>query len=168
MSTTAAERRTVAAARYRPDVVRCLLVAEAPPAAVDRYFYFEDVREQDSLFRHVAEGVLGSKPERAGKRQALEALRDQGYLLIDLCGEPVVSRADLPKHVPDLVRRAVESQPERVILIKANVFDLAFGPLTAAGLPVVPVRIPFPGSGQQARFKVAFAAALGHPLSCST
>jgi hypothetical protein len=45
-------------------------------------------------------------------------------------------------------------------LIKANVFDIAFATLRAAGLPVVPVRIPFPGSGQQKRFREAFAAAL--------
>jgi hypothetical protein len=43
-------RRAEAAARYRPKAVRLLLVAEAPPSALDRYFYFEDVPEQDSLF----------------------------------------------------------------------------------------------------------------------
>jgi hypothetical protein len=39
----ARKRREEAAARYRPDSVDLLLVAEAPPSALDRYFYFEDV-----------------------------------------------------------------------------------------------------------------------------
>ena len=48
----ARRRRDRAARKYRPKQVELLLVAEAPPAALDRYFYFEDVREQDSLFRY--------------------------------------------------------------------------------------------------------------------
>jgi hypothetical protein len=47
----APRRRARAARRYRPEKVDLLLVAEAPPSALDRYFYFEDVSEQDSLFR---------------------------------------------------------------------------------------------------------------------
>jgi hypothetical protein len=46
--------REAAAALYRPQRVRLLLVAEAPPSALNRYFYFEDVRDQDSLFRYVS------------------------------------------------------------------------------------------------------------------
>ena len=57
----AAERRAVAAAKYRPEQVQLLLVAEAPPAALNRYFYFEDVRDQDSLFRHVVRSVAGRR-----------------------------------------------------------------------------------------------------------
>jgi hypothetical protein len=38
--------------------VELLLVAEAPPSALDRYFYFEDVPVQDSLFRYVARAIL--------------------------------------------------------------------------------------------------------------
>lgn len=46
-------RRERAARQYKPTKVDLLLVAEAPPSALDRYFYFPDVREQDSLFRYV-------------------------------------------------------------------------------------------------------------------
>src|SRR5205823_6407163 len=46
-------RRRQAAERYRPDVVDLLLVAEAPPSAPDRFFYFEHVTTHDSLFRYV-------------------------------------------------------------------------------------------------------------------
>ena len=77
--------------KYKPDKIRLLLIAEAPPSSPDRYFYFEDVREDH---------------------------RDQG------------------------------------------VYDVVHDPLVEAGLPVVPVRVPFPGSGQQRRFVEAFEKAL--------
>ncbi len=54
----ARRRRQQAAVRYQPEHVRLLLVAEAPPSSLDRYFYFHDVRGQDSLFRYVVETVL--------------------------------------------------------------------------------------------------------------
>lgn len=44
-------RRFEAAERYLPAHIKLLLIAEAPPEAPDRYFYFHDVHVQDSLFR---------------------------------------------------------------------------------------------------------------------
>ena len=67
---------------------------------------------------------------------------------------------DLSGYAPDLVARAQALGPSRVILIKANVFDLAFWPLRRAGLPVVHERIRFPGSGQQRRFRERIQQAL--------
>lgn len=160
LSDSTQERRAEAARKYRPDLVKCLLVAEAPPAASDRYFYIEDVREQDSLFRYVAQVVLGVKPTRENKPAALRAIRDRGYFLIDLSESPKTAASDLASLVPTLVLRVAGIAPVRIILIKANVFDLAYLPLRAAGLPVVNVRIPFPGSGQQRRFVEAFTGAI--------
>ncbi len=51
-------RREAAAGRYRPKVIRVLLVAQAPPAAVDRYYYFPDVAVHDWLFRAVTKTIL--------------------------------------------------------------------------------------------------------------
>lgn len=156
----ARRRRRAAAARWRPDVVDLLLVAEAPPSALDRYFYFEDVRTHDSLFRHVVEGVLGEKPSR-DKPPYLDALRDRGIFLIDLCEDPFAHRrAALPGCVPGLVERALALRPTRVILISAGAYDTAYDALDAAGLPVIDARLPFPGSGQQRRFLEGFRRAL--------
>ena len=66
-----------------------LLGAEAPPRALDRYFYFEDVTEQDALFRYVATRVPGEKPTRDNQPQFLARLRDRGFFLIDLKVDPV-------------------------------------------------------------------------------
>lgn len=157
----ARRQRQEAAEKYRPEHVRVLLIAEAPPGAPDRYFYFEHVREHDWLFRAVAQVVLGYTPARTEKAEALAALRDQGFFLIDLSEQPVpFTGAPLDHCVTGLLERARTLNPEKIILIKANVYDTAYQPLTAAGLPVVPVRIPFPSSGQQANFRREFGRAL--------
>ena len=85
----ARKRRNEAAARYRPDTVDFTLVAEAPPGALDRYFYFEEVTEQDPLFRYVVRGILSEEPTRENKAELLARLRDQGVFLIDLRTDPV-------------------------------------------------------------------------------
>jgi hypothetical protein len=152
-------RRAQEAAKYKPNVIDLLLVAEAPPGSFDRYFYFDDVRAQDSLFRYVCRGVLGQEPTREGKAELLGALRDRGVFLIDLQEEPV-DGTPLREFVPGLVDRCCALNPRKIILIKTTVFDAAHGALKRAGLPVSPERIPFPGSGRQRQFEVAFRRAL--------
>jgi hypothetical protein len=158
-SAIARERRKREAAKYKPDDIDLLLVAEAPPSALDRYFYFDDVREQDSLFRYVYRGVTGREPSREGKAQLLAELRDLGVFLIDLQEDPV-DGTPLPHLAPNLVRRCSEINSRRIVLIKATVFDAAYAALKRAGLPVMLERIPFPGSGRQREFEVAFRRAL--------
>lgn len=154
------QRRAAAAERYRPDKVRLLLVAQAPPAADDRYFYFPGVSTQDSLFRSVARAVLpNTEPTRDNKVSLLAELRERGVFLIDLKPDPV-DGSPLSPHVPALLARVAELAPERIVLIKADVYDTAYPALAAAGLPVSKVRIPFPSSGRQKEFAVAFGRAL--------
>ena len=62
--------------------------------------------------------------------------------------------------MPDFVERCKELAPAKIVLIKATVYDAAYGLLSQAGLPVVEQRIAFPGSGRQADFRRQFAAAL--------
>ena len=153
---TARRRRAAAAQRWRPDRIDLLLVAEAPPSALDRYFYFEDVPTQDSLFRHVVEAVLGEKPTR-DKAPYLDALRERGVFLIDLSVDPFVDRRDaIPRCLPSLVRRIRALEPAQVVLVGAAVFDAAYEDLRAAAIPVLDLRLPYPGSGQQRRFLEGF------------
>jgi hypothetical protein len=159
-ATTARRLRDAAAAKYRPEVVELLLIAEAPPSSVDRYFYFEDVPDQDSLFRYVVRALLGLQPSRGEKASQLRRLANRGVFLIDLKPDPKKPGDALELFVPDLVARAVALSPRQIITIKANVCDLAQTPLRAAGLDVVDQRVPFPGSGQQHRFLESMGAAL--------
>jgi hypothetical protein len=159
-ATQARQRRDTAAAKYRPEPIELLLVAEAPPSHLDHYFYFEDVREQDSLFRHVVRALLALEPSRSEKASELRQLADRGVFLIDLKPEPKNHGETLEAYVPDLVTRAVALKPRHVLAIKANVCDLTQRPLRAAGLHVVDQRVPFPGSGQQRRFLETMRSAL--------
>lgn len=152
--------RLRAAAKYRPERVRLLLIAEAPPVALGRYFYFEHVTDQDSLFRYVARTVLKIEPSRASKPRELGRLCEAGVFLIDLKPDPKVGDESLDAYVPNLVERAVDLDPEYVIPIKVNVCDLCRGPLAAEGMKVSQERIPFPGSGQLSRFERAMGRAL--------
>ncbi len=152
-------RRDRAAEQYRPDRIRLLLIAEAPPADPHRYFYFHDVNDHDSLFRHVAHSLLGIEPTRENKPELLAQLQQQGTFLIDLKPDPV-DNTSLNSYVPELVHRVQGLNPERIVLIKATVYDAAYAALAAAGLSVSSVRVPFPGSGQQTNFSQAFANAV--------
>lgn len=131
----ARRRREQAAAKYRPEVVQLLLIAEAPPSALDRYFYFEDVTRHDSPFGHVARAVLAIEPSRSEKPRQLRHLADRGVFLIDLKPDPKKPGEKLAAYVPDLVSRAIALRPRHVITIKANVCDLVQQPLRDAGLP---------------------------------
>ncbi len=152
-------RRAQAAAKYRPSEVRLLLIAEAPPDDESRYFYFEDVRAHDSLFRHVAAAILGWTPDRTEKARALEQLGDRGVFLIDASEIPLGDR-QLQVDAQDVADRCRALNPEGIVLIKTTVYDALFSDLDSAGLPVINKRIPFPGSGRQREFMAAFADAL--------
>jgi hypothetical protein len=164
----ARRRRQSAAERWRPAHIELLLVAEAPPSALDRYFYFEDVRAHDSLFRYVVEAVLGDKPSR-DKAPYLDALRDRGVFLVDACVDPFADhREALPRCLPGLAGRIRSLRPASVVLIGARVYDLAYDVLLDAGLPVVDLRLPYPGSGQQRRFLEGFKELTSNPASTTT
>ncbi|HZW08464.1 MAG TPA: hypothetical protein VFF69_01035 [Phycisphaerales bacterium] len=151
-------RRRAAAEKYRPGSIGLLLVAEAPPCAPERYFYFERVDQHDWLFRYVWEGLTGEKPERGRKPEHLVALRDSGVFLIDLHEENVSgpSLAQLRPLAPGLVERCRRLDPRHIVLIKFSVYDAAFAALADAGLPVIDARLPFPASGQQQKFLSGF------------
>jgi hypothetical protein len=155
----ARRRRQAWARRFRPAVIDLFIVAEAPPAALDRYFSFPDVFAHDSLFRQVVRTILKVEPGRADKRTHLEALRDRAVVLIDLSLDPVDGEDDLGAFVPGLIRRARRLRPRRIVLVKTGVYDAAFPAMQRAGLPVIDERVPFPGSGQQTRFRESFTRA---------
>lgn len=143
--------------------INLLPVAEAPPCTPGRYFYFEHVDQHDWLFRYVWEGLMGDKPDRTRKAEHLAALRDAGVYVIDL-HEGTISQpslADLRPHVSGLLDRCRTLKPRHIALIKSSVYDAAFEPLRAAGLPVIDERIPFPASGQQKKFLDSFRRAAG-------
>lgn len=160
--------------RWKPDKVRCLLIAESAPddggnAANRRFFYDEDLTRHDGLFREVVKVMFGESPGEAApgaKLPWLRRLRDEGVFLTDLASVPVNFHGKSERHtalaenVERCVALAVALKPDGIILVKKNVFELLERPLSSAGLLVLHDKfVPFPGSGQQIRFREQFTAA---------
>lgn len=163
-------------ARWKPEDVRLLLIAESAPddggnISNRRFFYDDDLSGKDGLFREVVRVLYDEPPLTSGpgaKVPWLENLRSDGVYLIDLAPIPVnfhsrsQRAAALQWNIEATVLHATELEPDGVVLIKQNVFDLLERPVLDAGLPLLhESMIPFPGSGQQKRFREQFAAALG-------
>ena len=82
--------------------------------------------------------------------------------MIDAVPEPVAGGYTI--EVGRLIARIRRLQPKKVIIVKTGVYDRLLAPLRDADIPVVPVQIPFPGSGQQVKFRQAFKRALRYRL----
>lgn len=160
--------------KYLPEKVTMLLVGEAPPDALNRFFYYENVKDKDYLFIGVME-VLESKDVinqykilrlEKEKKQMLENFQSKGYYLMDLSSVP--AGIEMPElHVDEFLSELKQLETDRhidketpIILIKANVYDCLYWRLIGEGYNVVNERIPFPSSGQQRNFAVKFRRAI--------
>jgi hypothetical protein len=157
---------------YKPEIIKYVLIAEAPPNSIDRFFYYPDVKTADYLFLGVM-GVLfpdrkrkyiaSGRPESM-KKDLLRDFQEKGFFLLDLLDLPInLYSESLENAVPSLVDKLKKSVNVNtpIILIKANVYDLAFQPLVSNGFKnTVSLRIPFPGQGWQTEFGIKFREAL--------
>src|SRR5690606_28138622 len=50
--------------KHKPEKVKYLLVAEAPPDSLERFFYYDSVRQHDYLFLGVAEALYPNLKEQ--------------------------------------------------------------------------------------------------------
>jgi len=159
---------------YKPERIKYLLVAEAAPDTLDRFFYYLDVFKHDDLFLGISNVLFPNLKEQhlikrrlrnsSVKQLILEQFKKEGFYLLDLSELPVsILSGSLSTQVPSLIKRLkqVASHDTQIILIKATVYDAAFLALKSEGIVnLIDQRIPFPGSGQQAKFNEAFLAAL--------
>lgn len=157
---------------YQPEKVKYLLIAEAPPDNVERFFYYESVSKHDYLFLGVI-GVLypeikneylANKRDKGIKRKALVKLKDDGFYLLDLFEMPLsCSGGNYTNQVESLTKRIDEVIEEDtvIILIKVTVYDAVFSALIERYENVVNERIPFPAQGGQKVFHQKFSNALG-------
>jgi hypothetical protein len=158
--------------KYRPERVKTLLVAEAPPDSLERFFYYENVRERDYLFLGVTEALypglkkdfIASGRTAEKKVSILNKLKNDGYYLIDLSDTPIsmLNNVGVETFVRSLIEKVkkVADTNTNIILIKANVYDSVYKKLSKLGYKVVDIRIPFPSSGQQTNFQRTFNQAL--------
>lgn len=158
-----------AAARYKPTQTTVLFIAESPPSSVDRYFYFEQVREMDSLWVELMKAIYSgdfgeTSTERLRKAGWLKRFQSDGYQLIDSVKEPFqsgVSSTHRKKIIclqsKSLIGEVRAINPDQIVLITATVFEGLCCDLLSAGMSVVNTEhLPFPGSGQQRNFQNRF------------
>jgi len=158
--------------KYKPNSVKYLLVAEAPPDNVERFFYYDNVNQHDYLFLGVAQAIypdlkdkfLASGRSSEIKNSILLKLKAEGFYLLDLSELPLtLMPGDLSSQLPSLIAKinVVADEQTKIILIKATVYDTAFLHLQQEGFKnVIDVRIPFPGQGGQKLFQTKFHEAL--------
>ena len=158
--------------KYKPEAVKYLLVAEAPPDSIGRFFYYDNVRQHDYLFLGVAQALypklkdefIASGRSSKIKNSILLNLKADGFYLLDLSELPLSLLQDnLHSQLPTLVEKIkqVAAKDIKIILIKATVYDTAFQFLKENGFEnIVDVRITFPGQGGQIKFQNEFKQAL--------
>lgn len=153
--------------KYEPERIKYLLIAEAPPNDVERFFYYEDVKEKDFLFLGVMEVLypdlkskylLGMRDKQL-KKEMLEQFKLDGFYLVDLSDKPL-STTIITKKMTKLFLAKLDElvdKETKIVLIKINIFEMLF-PLINARFEdqVANYRLPFPSSGQQGRFRIMF------------
>jgi len=157
--------------KYKPEIVKYLLIAEAPPNSIERFFYYDNVNEHDYLFIGVAQALypdmkdkfLASNRSSTIKNEILNKLKADGFYLLDLSELPLsLLTEDLSLQLLSLIERVkiVSDEQTKIILIKVNVYDIAFNSLQEEFGSVVDSRITFPSQGGQVKFQTQFRKAL--------
>jgi hypothetical protein len=152
-------RRKMAAQKFRPKRIRVLLVAESPPADLERYFYFEEPGSADPLFEQICEVLFEEKPRLDSKPVYLAQLRRRGVFVVEL--KPDAPREDekLEPYVPWLALTLDPLAPQRVVLI-GDAYGAARAKLVDAGFQVVDIKVPAPTAGKEAAYRQELRTAL--------
>jgi hypothetical protein len=157
--------------KYKPQKIEYLLVAETPPKSdSNRFFYFENVDKQDSLFLETMKLLYPSETEfaetkeiRRRKKYFLNKFSSDGFYLIDSLDEPFEERYSSTKKIrlikleQDKLLEKIKnlfSENIKVILIASPVYKANFDFLKSHGIPVINKEsIDFPGSGGQKKYR---------------
>lgn len=169
---TEMNRFEAARQKYKPERIKYLFVAETPPKSTsDRFFYFENVSTQDSLFLETMKclypnqtGEMGITTIRTNKGLFLDRFKNDGFYLIDSIDEPFEARYSSSQKVRliqsaqslllDKIRKLCDKNT-KVILIAATVFKANYDFLISHQINVINREsIDFPGSGGQKKFRV--------------
>lgn len=155
---------------FKPSNIKYLILAEAPPNNIDRYFYYEDVPNHDYLFLgimnvlfpDIKSNFIKQKRNPELKKEMLHLFQENAFYLVDLSEEPKLKDDDLSGSLPNLIPRLKKmiSSETKIIIIKTTVYDLTFKLLKENYIHTIDMRIPFPSSGNQQKFHEKFTEAL--------
>jgi hypothetical protein len=143
-----------ARARFRPERITTLFVGESAPFSGDFFYY-----GSSAMTRHmqrVVEASLGG-----GGGDFLERFKAYGWYLDDLVLTPVNDlRGSLRKAKwlgaqGSLADRIAEYRPLAIVSLLLSIRSIVDDAATAAGSTAPRFAVPFPGMGQQMRFRTA-------------
>lgn len=155
--------------KYKPEEIKFLLVAEAPPHESScRFFYFENVPTGDSLFLETMKVLYPDEYTdtiivRSRKPEFLHRFKRDRFYLIDSTDTPMEDprpsrkRQQIRRSLPSLVEKLAEliSDDTKIILISKPVYDVCADVLRLQGFNIVnDEMIDFAGSGGQAKYRV--------------
>jgi len=161
------DRLRAASLKYKPDRIKFLFVAEAPPLNPDRYFYFENISKGDTFYLETMNALYScnrfdSKYLRENKASFLNRFKQDGFYLIDACECPMENNKRSFKErkirecLPDLRNRISQLifDETKIILILVTVYRVCYVDLKSNGVSVInECPIPFPGLGHQKKFR---------------
>lgn len=151
--------------KYKPSLIKCLFLAEAPPELdSNRFFYFEKVSTGDTLFITTMKGLFAkefvgmeqyevTRLLRANKTTFLKRFQELGFYLEDASSIPMPDRKRSTKRkillteLEGLLKRMEHyvDMKTPVILISAMVHEVCSEPLKKAGVFILNDNaIPFP------------------------
>ena len=161
------------AMKYKPDKIKYLFIAEAPPDAdiekgeEFRYFYFDNVAFKfDYLFKNIVEILFSVKYDKIDKKYWLNKLKSEGFFLIDAVHTPI-KRGLSDKKRAELINddfpylheklKKLTDRETKIILIKKVVYNELNRRLRINGFNVVNTEmLNFPSHGNQTKFRVKF------------
>ena len=151
--------------QYKPDKIKYLWIVESPPYSYPpRYFYRSELTRYDSLFRGIMNSlnIVPSNP----KEQSLMKFKEYGHFLIDCAKCPVDKehshlKSRMIHNCSDILKSEVSAiDPQNILIIKSSIYSSVLNSLREIGYQSNVLNdspIPFPGSGQQVRFRNAIA-----------
>lgn len=159
-----------AAKEYKPDKIKYLFIAEAPPKKKEgqelRYFYFDKVAIYDYLIQNIVETLFSEEYKRSDKRCWLNKLKEEGFFLIDAIEKPIKSGLSnkviagyINDNFPNLLQKLknLTDKDTKIILIKKVVFNELDKKLKTYGFNVINTEmLDFPSSSRQPQFREKF------------
>ena len=138
--------------RYRPRVIRLLLIGESPPAN-GTFFY----RGDSLLFRYTSEAFAKAlNPSLVQGDGFLARFREAGCYLEDLCPFPINDLAGVARRrarregARALAVRLRSGEPAHVVCVMKAIAPLVRRQLDAVGVRPLTFRaVPFPANGHQ-------------------
>jgi hypothetical protein len=143
-----------ARAKFRPERITTLFVGESAPSGGDSFYY-----GNSAISRHMQSAVQHSLGGGGG--DFLERFKAYGWYLDDLVLTPVNNLKGLPRKAEwldakgSLADRIAEYQPLAIVSLLLGIHGIVDAAAVAAGSNAPRFAVPFPGVGQQMRFRTA-------------